>query len=223
MTYPGVFISLEGGEGSGKTTQIKLIEKTIKLVYPGTEVTVTREPGSTKIGQLIRSILLHPDNTSICTKTEVLLYMADRVQNLEEIVIPALRRGAIVICDRYIDSTMAYQYYARGGSFNLITTLNQLSTQDLLPDLTLLFDAPVEVGLNRAAKDLLTSKRGIEETRFENEKLEFHNKVRDGYLSAAQLYPDRIKKIDASFSIPEVTLKCMEYIEVCLHKKGINK
>ena len=191
-----MFITLEGIEGSGKTTQIgRLMEF---LENRGIECVTTRQPGGTLIGENIRSILLDPANSALEPLAELLLYMADRAQHINEIIRPALKNGKTVICDRYFDATLVYQGFARGLSIDLIGQLHQLLFDDLKPDVTLLLDLPPQVGLERAWQQLNNGQRSGDESRFEAEAVAFHEKVRAGYLELARLEPERFRIIDAA-------------------------
>jgi dTMP kinase len=191
-----MFITLEGIEGSGKTTQIGYLIEFFKK--RGKPCISTREPGGTSIGKKIRSILLDPASADVDAKSELLLYMADRAQHISALVKPSLSAGKTVICDRYFDATLAYQGFARGLDIDLIKRLHQLLFADLTPDLTILLDLPPAVGLRRAWEQLNSGKRSGGESRFEEEALAFHEKVRAGYLELARLEPDRIRIIDAA-------------------------
>jgi dTMP kinase len=190
-----MFITLEGIEGSGKTTQIDHIVKF--LDQKGIPHLTTREPGGTSIGAKIRSILLDPENHALAPVSELLLYAADRAQHLETYVKPALDAGKTVICDRYYDATTVYQGYARGLDLNLIAQLHCLCCGNLMPDITFLLDLPPEIGLKRAWKQIDNGNRSAYETRFEQETLAFHRKVREGYLQLARNEPKRFFIIDA--------------------------
>ncbi len=190
-----MFITLEGIEGAGKTTQIK--EMVCFLESNGHSCTVTREPGGTAIGKKIRSILLDPECGEMSPLTELLLYNADRVQHVETVIKPALDDGKTVICDRFFDATTVYQGYARGLDIGLIMALHHLVLGGLKPDMTILFDLPAKTGLTRAWKAVRQGDRTQRETRFEEEKIEFHEKVRAGYLDMARQEPSRFKIIDA--------------------------
>ncbi len=197
-----MFITLEGIEGSGKTTQVRhLVDFMQKMGY---ECLVTREPGGTKVGQKIRTILLDPENTDIDPLTELLLYAADRAQHIRQIIAPALSQGKTVICDRFWDATTVYQGYARGLKLKTIHRLHRIVLDDLMPDLTLLFDLPVSTGLSRALRAVDCGDRDGSETRFEREALVFHERVRNGYLTLAQMAPDRFRIIDAAMNETEV-------------------
>ena len=175
----GYFITFEGIEGSGKTTQIGLLGEHLESL--GYSVVITREPGGCAISDKIRSILLDADNSSISPLTELLLYAAARSQHVSEVIIPALKRGNIVLCDRFTDATLAYQGSGRGIAREKVDMLNQLACQSLRPDLTVLIDCDVSVGLERARRRIETTS-GPREERFELEALEFHCSVRAAYL-----------------------------------------
>ena len=191
-----MFITLEGIEGSGKTTQINNIAGFLEK--NGHDYIVTREPGGTEIGKQIRAILLDPRNRNLFPMTELLLYAADRAQHLKETIIPALSSGKTVVCDRFFDATTIYQGFARGLDLVLIRKLHHIVLDDLKPDLTILFDLPVKTGLTRAWAQIDEGSRSNVETRFEKETLAFHEKVRSGYLELAKQEPNRIRIIDAS-------------------------
>jgi dTMP kinase len=191
--YPGTFITLEGPEGAGKTTRLKLISQ--KLDALNCKHVITRDPGGTALGKQIRRILLKSENP-VEDVTELLLYQADRAQNVQEIIKPALEKGLIVFCDRYIDSTAAYQGYGRGLSLELIKQLNMVSTGGLMPKVTVLFDLESEEGLGRLHPG--------SHDRLEREALEFHKKVRKGYLELACQEPERFKVIDAARPLTSV-------------------
>ena len=165
---------------------------------------VTREPGGTDIGKDIRSILLNPSSKDMVPKTELLLYMADRAQHLAAVVRPCLDRGEIVLCDRYFDATVVYQGVARGLEAQFVRDLHRLVLEDFKPDITLLLDLPPRIGLARAWKQLDNGDRSSTESRFEEETLGFHEKVRAGYLELARLELQRFRTIDASGSETQV-------------------
>lgn len=195
------FISLEGIEGSGKTTQIKLLASRLESLDH--DVLMTREPGGCPIADQIRQILLHPDNDSLDPKAELLLYAAARAQHVAEIILPALARKRVVLCDRYCDATLAYQGYARGLDLQLIRQLNELAAGTCRPHLTLLLDMAPDHGIGRA-RDRNARTQGPDEGRFEQESLAFHSKVRQGYLDLARQEPERIKIVDAHGTLDEV-------------------
>ena len=191
-----MFITLEGIEGSGKTTQIaRLVDL---LEGKGLECIATRQPGGTLIGENIRSILLDPASKTLEPTAELLLYMADRAQHIHELIRPCLMDGKTVVCDRYYDATVVYQGFARGLDIKLIRKLHHLLFEGLKPDITLLLDLPPRLGLKRAWEQLNTGQRSGQESRFEAEKVAFHEKVRAGYLELARHEPDRIRVIDAA-------------------------
>lgn len=197
-----MFITFEGIEGSGKTTQ--LIHTIQLLEERGISCVMTREPGDTRIGKKIRQILLDPENIDLAPQAELFLYAADRAQHIQERVLPALQSGKTVICDRFYDATTVYQGYARGIDLELIDTIHAQVLGSLRPDITILFDLDPRIGLKRAWKEIDKGGRSGAETRFEHEALAFHDKVRSGYLELAKKEPDRIKIIDASLSESEV-------------------
>ncbi|MEJ2220312.1 MAG: dTMP kinase [Desulfobacterales bacterium] len=191
-----MFITLEGIEGSGKTTQISRLVELFE--DRGIECVTTRQPGGTLIGENIRSILLDPANSGLAPLAELLLYLADRAQHIHELIRPALKEGKTVVCDRYFDATLVYQGFARGLSIELIRQLHQLLFDDLKPDVTLLLDLSPQVGLKRAWQQLNSGERSGDESRFEGEAVAFHKKVRAGYLELARLEPERFRIIDAA-------------------------
>jgi len=191
----GTFVTFEGIEGSGKSTQIVLLANTLKTT--GLHVVLTREPGGTPIGDQVRKILLDPANAGLDPSAELLLYAASRAQHLHEVIVPALAQGAIVLCDRFSDATLAYQGYGRGLDIEKIRTLDRLVTAGMRPDLTVLFDIDAASGLARAQGR--NSSRGLAaEARFENEALAFHERVRQGYLTLTRQEPERIRVVDAT-------------------------
>ncbi|NVL89617.1 MAG: dTMP kinase [Desulfobacterales bacterium] len=191
-----MFITFEGIEGSGKTTQIKLLISL--LLAKGYECIATREPGATKIGEKIRAILLDSSHTTMLPLTELLLYEADRAQHVHEVIKPALAANKVVVSDRFFDATTVYQGYARGFDLELIQQIHQVMLDGLKPDLTLILDLPVEMGLERAWERINNRSSSLPEDRFEKEALAFHEKVRRGYLTLAEREPKRFRVIDAS-------------------------
>jgi len=208
-----MFITIEGIEGSGKTTQLKNMVEFLQ--DNGHDCVVTREPGGTEIGEKIRAILLDPSSVSMDPVTELLLYLADRIQHLKEFIKPSLESGKTVLCDRYIDATLAYQGYARGLDIKLIDRIHRLTGGELKPDLTILLDLPPEVGLKRAWGQIARGKRDGLETRFEEEDLVFHDKVRKGYLELSRLEPERFRIIDASVSEEKVRRAIFHELMMC--------
>jgi dTMP kinase len=196
-----LFITFEGIEGCGKTTQIERLEKT--LLKHGITLIKTLEPGGTRAGKNIRQMLLDSRNNDLAPLTELILYAADRAQHVEEVIKPALEKGKWIICDRYFDATIAYQGFARGQDIELINLLNEKATNGINPDITFLLECPVEIGLNRALKR--NRELSLEDQdRFEKEQMEFHQKVRDGYLELARKDKERFVIIDATQSEDEV-------------------
>ncbi len=185
-----VFITFEGVEGSGKTTQLRRLAERMPSAI------VTKEPGGTPIGDRVRAILLDPQSTGMDATTELFLYAASRRQLVSELIRPALARGELVLCDRYTDSTLAYQGFGRLLPLDELRTLNDWATSRLVPDLTLLFDLPEEVGLRRARSRNDASASLQDESRFEGEDLRFHRRVREGYLSLAASERKRWAVID---------------------------
>ncbi len=191
-----MFITLEGIEGCGKTTQINHLSTFFE--NRGQPCVVTREPGGTAIGKEIRSILLNPSNKDMVPRAELLLYMADRAQHIAALVKPRLAENSVVLCDRYFDATVVYQGFARGLDTRFIYELHRLVLEDFKPDITILLDLSPRIGLARAWKQLDNGTRSGTESRFEEETLSFHEKVRAGYLELARLEPERFRTIDAS-------------------------
>jgi len=200
MIKKGIFVSLEGIDGCGKSTLLtKLID-----YFADSEIVTIREPGGNYISEKIREVLLDAVNNNIFPKTEALLYAAARNQVVEEIIKPALRYNKIVLADRYQDSTVAYQGYGRGLNLEYIDNLNKLCTGGLQPDLTLLLDINPQVAVSR--------KLGTTPDRLESEGIEFQNRVRKGYLQLADLYPERIKIINAEFDPETVLTQAITYL-----------
>jgi dTMP kinase len=207
----GTFISFEGIEGTGKSTQAKLLYEWFR--DKGLDVVLTEEPGGTQIGLEIRKLLLSVEHKGMTPLTELLLYNASRAQHIEEVMLPAINRGAIVITDRFSDSTIAYQGYGRGIDLNLLDSLDSIVTADLRPDITILLDLDVETGLKR--------NRSINKTdRLELEDIEFHMRVRRGYHNLAVKEPERIKLIHASGDIGEIHKRIVEIIKDVVHETG---
>lgn len=201
----GLFITLEGGEGSGKTTVIKQLSELLdsrELPYM-----ITREPGGIRIAEGIRELLLNPEHTEMDIRTEALLYAAARRQHLIEKVEPALSQGMIVLCDRFIDSSLAYQGYARGIGMDEVLSINMFATEGRFPDYTFYLDVEPETGLARIAASL-----GREVNRLDMEALQFHHRVREGYKKIADMYPSRIVVIDAEKSPEEVAMAIKEHL-----------
>ena len=192
-----MFITIEGTEGSGKTTVAKELAKL--LTSNGYEVVHTREPGGTPISESIRNVILDKNNTSMDGRTEALLYAASRRQHLVEKIWPALKEGKIVLCDRFLDSSLAYLGYARGLGYDEVLNINLFATENTYPDLTLFFVIEPEAGLQRIAKN-----KNREVNRLDLEKLPFHQKVYDAFIELSKKFPERYVTIDASQSLEDV-------------------
>lgn len=190
------FISFEGGEGSGKTTIIKKLSADLQDL--GYEFVYTREPGGSKIAEEIRNIILNVENTQMDYTTEALLYAASRRQHLSEVIKPALKAGKVVICDRYIDSSLAYQGYARGLGIDEVYKMNQYAIDGIMPNLTFYIDVLPQVGLKRVKN------RDSSPDRLDLEKIEFHELVRRGYFEVAKMFPERIVIIDGNRTPEEI-------------------
>lgn len=205
----GLFITFEGIEGCGKSTQMGLLKD--YLASRGVKTLAVREPGGTSIGERIRSLLLNSEGEGIDPMTELFLYEACRTELVRKVIVPALTSGTTVICDRFIDSTLAYQGYGRGLDPDAVRTLNRLATGGLTPDVTILLDCGVEVGLKRAFGRMEAGK-GPREDRFEKEDMAFHRRVREGYLKLAGTEA-RIRLVDASREIPSIHEELCDIIE----------
>ena len=205
------FITFEGGEGSGKSTVMR--DVAARLTKEGYKLVLTREPGGTPIAEEIRNVILDKDNTKMDPRTEALLYAASRRQHLVEKIWPALERGEIVLCDRYLDSSLAYQGGARGLGVDKVLSINMFATEGEYPDLTLLFDLEPEEGLKRIEKN-----KGREVNRLDLEKLEFHKKVRDNFHALAKKYSTRYVVIDASKPLNEVENEVYKIIKETISK-----
>ena len=211
----GLFITFEGCEGSGKTTQIQHLKEWIESSIGSVNLCMTREPGGTIEAESIRTLLLNGAASKWQPATEAMMMSASRHEHVIHVIEPALSRGDIVICDRFTDSTHVYQGYVGGVDNVLLDGLDQLSCQGLVPDLTLLLDIDSNAGLAR------TIQRGIAESRFESKGVTFHQKVRQGFVERAEKYPDRITKIDAAKPAGEVTMDVIAAVRALLVAKGI--
>jgi dTMP kinase len=198
-----MLITLEGIEGAGKTCQVPNIVDFLKS--KGHECVTTREPGGTAVGRRIREILLDPSQADLDPAAELLLYCADRIQHIRTVIEPHLAEKRIVLCDRFFDATLVYQGYARGLDIRMIRKLHELICGNLQPDLTLLFDLDPETGLARAWRQIHNGGRTGSESRFEQEKIDFHKQVRAGYLELARRSPQRFRIIDAGQDMQTVT------------------
>ena len=197
----GLFITFEGADGCGKTTQIELLNK--YLINKGFDTLLTREPGSKGLGEKLREILLNYDG-EVSSNCESFLFLADRAQHVDCIIKPAKSAGKIVLCDRHTDSTVAYQGYGRGLNIEQINYLNNIATGGVKPDLTIIFDVDIETSMKRVGK---------EKDRMESSGLEFFNRVRNGYLEIAKREPDRVKVINSSDTIENIHRQVIELVE----------
>jgi dTMP kinase len=202
VDWVGYFITFEGVEGCGKTTQIRQLYD--RLTTAGHRVILTREPGGCPIADKIRSILLDAENSAMHALTELMLYAAARAQHVAEVIQPALESGAVVLCDRFTDATIAYQHNGRGIERGTIDQLNTLACRSVRPDLTVLLDCDAASGLSRA-RSRIEAANGPREERFELENISFHQRVRDGYLQLAAAEPDRFLTISADGTIGEIS------------------
>ncbi|NCC23922.1 MAG: dTMP kinase [Deltaproteobacteria bacterium] len=216
-----MFITLEGIEGCGKSTQADLLAGYLEKSL-GREVVRTRQPGGSSLGAELRRILLNPANSNLDVLSELFLYLADRAQHVSSLIRPALERGGIVVCDRYADSTVVYQGYGRGLDPKLLQGLNEVAVSGLWPDLTLLLDLAPEVGLKRALTRNLKENKASSEGRFEAESLAFHGRVREGYLTWAALHQDRFQIIEAAGHVDEVFEKIRSVLEAWMAGRGVS-
>jgi len=200
----GLFITFEGADGCGKTTQLRLIDEYLR--NKGYQTLITREPGAVGLGEKFREILLHYDG-EVSPRCESFLFLADRAQNVDCIIKPALEKGVMVLCDRHTDSSVAYQGYGRGLDIERINFLNNLATDGLKPDLTLVFDVDVETSQTRVGK---------EKDRMESAGIEFFERVRNGYIEIAKNEPDRVKIINSMRTIETIHTEVKELVEKCL-------
>jgi dTMP kinase len=202
----GTFITFEGPDGSGKTTQMRILAD--RLRGRGREVVETQEPGGTNIGLQIRSILLNAENRNLCPVAEMLLYFAARAQNFDERILPAWDRGAVVLSDRFTDSTLAYQGGGRELGPDVVMQLHNIACHGLQPDLTVCIDVDAETGLERAK-----ARNGAKADRMEEQTIEFHQRVREMYLDLARQYPARIKVIDGRGDVEAVAERVWEVVK----------
>lgn len=200
----GLFITFEGTDGSGKTTQIKLLEEYI--ISKGYEVVISREPGGTKVSEQIRDLILDPLNTEIAPLTEMIMYAASRAQHVAQVIKPAIEAGKIVICDRFVDSSYAYQGYGRGIDLKMIADVNRVAIDGMSPDITFFLDIDPDTAIKRRI-----NATGAD--RIEQEKIDFHRNVYKGYEKMALLFPERIKRINANEPIDAVFSQIIEYID----------
>jgi dTMP kinase len=214
----GLFISFEGIEGCGKTTQIQLLAKFLES--RGLACILTREPGGTAVGEAIREIFLRSSNTALIPLTELLLVTAARVQHIHEVIIPGLAAGKIVLCDRFFDATAVYQGYAGGAPLELIQRSHELFCGALTPDLTLLLDCPLDVGISRSRARNRAAGLELAEGRFEDKDMAFHGKVRQGYLACADGDPGRFHIIYAGETIQAIHENIAGCVTAKLREKG---
>ncbi len=196
----GLFLTFEGADGCGKTTQLRLLDEYLR--GKGYETLITREPGGKGLGEKIRALLLNYDG-EVSSRCESFLFLADRAQNIDCIVKPALEKGVIVLCDRHTDSSVAYQGYGRGLDVDGIKSLNDIATGGLKPDLTLVFDVDVETSMSRV---------GNEKDRMESAGMEFFERVRAGYLEIAKQEPERVKVINSADSVENIHKQVLELV-----------
>ena len=200
----GLFITIEGTDGAGKTTQINMLMEYLK--NKGREVIFTREPGGTAIGEKIRNIILDNSNSEMEDITEAFLYSSSRAQHTKELIKPAIEKGVVVVCDRYTDSSIAYQGFGRNLGFETVKAINDVATGGLQPDITIYLDLPPEKGIERKKQEKVLD-------RLENEKLEFHKRVYAGYEYICKMYPERVKRISADAPIEEIQEKIRREID----------
>lgn len=213
-----MFISFEGIEGCGKTTQVELLAEF--LSQRDIPHLITREPGGTRLGKLIRKILLDPSHSEMEPLTELFLYAADRAQHIAQVIRPCLESGRWLICDRFADATTAYQGYGRGQDLTFIQQLNQWATQGLWPHLSLLLDCPVEVGLERARRRIMNNALAGREDRFEQQDMAFHQKVREGYLELAAQNSTRFRILDATLELQRLHQNIINLLQPYLASKN---
>jgi dTMP kinase len=217
-TVMGQFITFEGIEGCGKTTQIKRAGEYLK--QRRIPFIITEEPGGTPIGRKIREILLNKDSLGeINSETELLLFSAARSQHVRDVIIPALKECRLVLCDRFYDATLAYQGYGRGLDIDFIRAMNVFSTENVKPALTFLLDLPVEIGLKRAMNRISRIKDGRAEDRFEREDMEFHKRVRTAYLALAEQDKNRFRVINSAQDIETVHQEICSHLSLFMNKK----
>ena len=205
-------ITFEGGDGSGKTTQMKRLEG--HLISKGNDCLPTLEPGGTELGKWIRKVIVEGGKGDVANEMELFLYLADRAQHIHEVIRPAMEEGKIVLCDRFTDSTVAYQGYGRGFDLELLQRMNELASGEIQPDLTLLLDCAPETALSRARQRTKEqSPGGGRGDRFESQNIEFHKRVRKGFLEIARAEPDRVIVLDTSAPAQEVQEKIKKVVD----------
>ncbi len=207
----GFFLTFEGVEGGGKTTQARLLAEALRKREH--TVLVTREPGGTEVGKVLRRLVLEPAGAPLAAEAELLLLLADRAQHVRDVILPGLRDNAVVISDRFLDSTIAYQGYGRGIPLDLLHRLNSFASRACLPDFTVLLDVPVEVGLRRASQ----SRGASQVDRFEAQALDFHHRVRQGFLAVAREHPGRVHVVDAAQPVDRIH---QQIVSIVLERMG---
>jgi len=212
MTKRGLFLTFEGPEGSGKSTQLRLLGKRLRGM--NRQVLETAEPGGTPIGMQIRRVLLDAQNQELCPTAELLLMFAARAQNVDQVILPALSQGSVVLCDRFTDSTLVYQGVARGLGAEVVYDVDRIACRGLVPDLTLIVDIDIEAGLARAHRR--NQRTQDVETRLDEQSLDFHRKVRAAYHHLAEEEPKRVKLVDGSRSEAEVAADVWAVVEPIL-------
>ena len=215
MKKKGLFITFEGGEGAGKSSLIQYVQK--GLESQDYQTVTLREPGSSSLGEKIRQLLLESSNQPLSKKAELMLFLASRAQLIEESILPAIEKGHIVLCDRYNDSTIAYQGEGRGLGSEFVKSVCDLITKNCIPDLTILLDVPVPIGLKRAK----SAPKEVSNDRFESETLAFHEKIRAAYLKLLQENPKRMVLVDAARPLSEVSEKTLNIITQKLQQYGL--
>ncbi len=206
-----MFITFEGIEGAGKSTLVSGVRAWFEA--KGHTALVTREPGGCAFGALLRSVLLDANNTGLTPEAELFLYLADRAQHVVTVIRPALKRGEVVLCDRYVDSTIAYQGYGRGFDPLWLLDLNRKAVQDTFPDLTFLIDIDPEMGLSRAMARNARENTTLSEGRFEAENVSFHMRVRQGFLALADMFPARFRIVDGARSVEKVLEQALAVLD----------
>ncbi|UJF33142.1 dTMP kinase [Paenibacillus hexagrammi] len=214
----GIFITFEGPDGAGKTTQLQKLAQEITAL--GYDVVVTREPGGTSISDRIRSIILSPENKEMTDQAEVLLYAASRAQHVHELILPAIEAGKVVLCDRFIDASVAYQAYGLGVDREMVTSINRYASSGLQAERTYLLDVPVEVSQHRLRQRAAGTQTELQLDRIEQKGFEYHSRVRDGFHQIAAEEPQRVKVIDANRTEAEIAedilIDCKRLLEVHL-------
>ena len=216
-----MFVTFEGIEGSGKSTALRLLAAHLQQL--GHDPVLTREPGGSALGRSLRPILLDARTRGLSSRAEIHLFLADRAQHVAEVIRPALEAGQTVLCDRFSDSTLAYQGYGRGHDLEQLRLINAQAIGGLAPDITFLLDLEVSEGLERAGKRNRAKGTVVSEGRFDSESLHFHQRVREGYLALAEAEPERITVIDAAQEPEDVLIQCLSALEarLQLYGKGI--